>query len=274
MIEWVLPVDVQDGPSDWWMLGATLGAAIATAVSAYVVAYQAVQTRKSTKAAVRAAEAAELNATAAVIAAKVSETMLAQTERARREAALPKITVHCPDFSEASVFRLKPRSETGWELLPQGFRLVHSGVHADLDMFDEVAVRVPLTFINDGDESAVLTVQGLPFILEMWGSSPQSTWVVPAHGSLVGFVMVSQMINQWANYDQYRSEYDPAGSALLTAEVGAHRSASQTWQLIATGMPFRRDPGDDDVLGAAVTGTQLRCSVKYLGSDLTEPDEA
>ncbi|AJW78483.1 hypothetical protein VO01_04445 [Clavibacter michiganensis subsp. insidiosus] len=255
------------------MLGATLGAAMATAVSAYVVAYQAVQTRKATKASVRAAEAAERNAEAAVAAAKVSERMLAQTEQARREAALPKITVHCPDFSQASVFRLKPRSETGWELLPKDFRLIHGGARADLDMFDEVAVRVPLTFINDGDESAVLTVQGLPFILEMAESYPQSTWVVPAHDSLMGFVMVAQMVNQWANYDPYRSEYDPAGSALLTAEVGAHRSASQTWQLIATGMPFRRDPDDDDVLVAAVTGTQVRSAVKYLGSDLSEPVE-
>ena len=268
-LSWVLPVYVLPDPADGWMLGATLGAAVATLASAVVVAIQAVQTRKSTQASVRAAEAAERNAEAAVTAAQVSERMFAQSERARREAALPKITIHCPDFSEAGVYRLKQRDEDGWELLPDDFRLPLG----DVEMFDEVAVRVRLTFMNDGDQSAVLTPMGPPFILDMSETYPESTLVVPAHGQLVGYVMLSQQATQWAHYDPYRDENDPASSALFTCEVGADRSASQNWQLIARGQPFRKDLEHDDVLIAHVTGTKLRCDLEYKGSELSEPVE-
>ncbi|MEW5012256.1 hypothetical protein NAI87_00365 [Clavibacter michiganensis subsp. michiganensis] len=266
---WVLPVDVLPDAADGWMLAATLAAAVATAASAVVVGIQAVQTRKSTEAAVRAAEASERNADAAVAAARVSERMFAESERARREAALPKITIHCPDFSEAGVYRLKPRDEDGWELLPEDFRLPLG----DIDMFDEVAVRVRLTFMNDGDRSTVLTAMGPPFILDMSETYPESTLVVPAHGQLVGYVMLSQQATQWAYYDPYRDENDPASSALFTCEVGADRSASQNWQLTARGQPFRRDPDHDDVLIAHVTGTKLRCDLEHKGSELSEPVE-
>jgi hypothetical protein len=262
-MSWVLPVDVLPDAADGWMLGATLAAAAASAVSAGVVAYQAVQTRKST-------EAAETNARAAVTAARISERMFEQSQRDRREAALPKVTIECPDFSDTEVYRLSPRSEVGWEFQPQGFRLVHSGPLADLDMFDELAVRVPLTFRNDGDESVVLTVSGLAFILDLSEVRPRSTLVIPARGSLTGFVMVSRAIAQWAHYEPYRSEYDPAGTAVLTCEAGAHRQASRNWQLIVTGTPFQRDPADDDYLIAIISADPLRCEVKFLGSDFAD----
>jgi hypothetical protein len=270
--EMPISVDLTEGVADWWMLGATLGAAVATAASAVVVGVQAVQTGRSTRAAVRAAEAAERNADAAVTAAQVTERMFLRSEQARREAALPKVTMQAAEWSEDAVFRRAWNGTMQWERLPEDFNLVFDGPDSWPGIFDDVALRVPVTVANDGSESAIFTIYNSAFVEEGAPATDQTSWIIRPSGTLIGHVMIARTLGYWGHYDKKHEESDVAGSALITCEVGARRSASQTWEMLAHGHPFRRAPGDEDRLILDQPGTRLYCTTSYLGARLEEAE--
>jgi hypothetical protein len=266
-----ISVDLAEGVADWWMLGATLGAALATAASAVVVAVQAVQTSRSTKAAVRAAEASERNADAAVRAAEVSERMLAMSEQARREAAVPNVILDTPQLSEERVYRRPWLDPTQWELLQDGFSLPFDGPEAYPVYWDEVGLRFPVTLHNDGQAGAFLTVEGAAFVEEGPLQANRDTWVIRPGETLRGHIIFFRDVGAWAGYTLHRDALEPAGVATISCGVGTQRRGWQMWRLTAAGDPFMRDPHNENNLVLGITGTQLYRTMEDLGTTLEEP---
>jgi len=259
IMQWVLPVDVQEGPYDTWALWVAVGAALATFVSAIVVGIQAVQTAKSTAAAVRAAKAAvaglefsERSAAAAVDAARTSKRMFEQGERNRRDAATPKLLIHTETHDYTLFDRIPVVGGAEWDPLLTNETFPFDNPDVALEQFREVGVRFPLVVVNDGPGSVlmwtVLDVADASQAPVSRGAEGLKTWVIRPQEMLRANIYWYKMINNWGSQaDRDDLEEDPLES-ILEFVGGSTEVMTETWRFRAEGMAMTRSQSDKHAL--------------------------
>jgi hypothetical protein len=255
---WSIPVDVQEGPFDTWMLWATIGAAVATLASAVVVGIQAVHTARSARAAVDAAEVAraglgvaQRSAAAAVDAARTSERMFDQGERNRREAGTPKILVHTEDAHTQLFEQAQVGGSMKWVGASRLAQYRLDGSDVPPSMFREVAVRFPLIVVNDGPGSIVMyttlmvhDVNQAPVSRVIGG---RQTWVLRPQEMLTGHIYWHKQATQWVTQAEAGEGNDKTLYGQIEFTGGATQTVTETWEFEASGHALSRTFEDKEV---------------------------
>jgi hypothetical protein len=238
-MEWVLPVQVEDGVLDYLGVAASSLAAIASSAAIIYVAKQTKLVKQSTDAAKEAVKAAQDNAAATREALELTRVTIRQSEKSRLDARAPRVFVHY-DTSElggSGTYWWKPREDPGLEWMPTKTARVfnYEDYAVGLPMFFLLGVAVPVTITNDGPGSAPLTTMGFYPL----GSTPnaiEKKMLVPPQTVIKGHVLLQMMVNLWQQFAEHS----------VASEFGA--------QFEVLG-PFREDV--DDRFWVVFTGSVL-----------------